>query len=234
MLLDEKTVLQILTLLQVNHFSAVLIRSSTGPSLAVPHGILPKHSPTHQPPTCPGCPYLPPSLSTLVPSVDCDSSRSNRVCSTLVPGSGLTQATSRGQRGEQPNSPMAPGLSGLRRNSGDTYFGFRNLLDPLNFLVRHDVVVPDDMRAVPLILLFEGGDEQLRHPVAMVIPTEEPLLPSGGLGNTEQQALNRVSPNPQSQTSWLQTLVSNPVSSSRSLPPHQTRKQKPLSLAGMK
>ena len=198
MLLDEKTVLQILTLLQVNHFSAVLIRSSTGPSLAVPHGILPKHSPTHQPPTCPGCPYLPPSLSTLVPSVDCDSSRSNRVCSTLVPGSGLTQATSRGQRGEQPNSPMAPGLSGLRRNSGDTYFGFRNLLD------------------------------------AMVIPTEEPLLPSGGLGNTEQQALNRVSPNPQSQTSWLQTLVSNPVSSSRSLPPHQTRKQKPLSLAGMK
>lgn len=144
------------------------------------------------------------------------------------------QATSRGQRGEQPNGPMAPGLSGLRRNGGDTYFGFRNLLDPLNFLVRHDVVVPDDVRAVPLILLFEGGDEQLRHPVAMVIPTEEPLLPSGGLGNTEQQALNRVSPNPQSQTSWLQTLVSNPVSSSRSLPPHQTRKQKPLSLAGMK
>lgn len=129
---------------------------------------------------------------------------------------------------------MAPGLSGLRRNGGDTYFGFRNLLDPLDFLVRHDVVVPDDVRAVPLILLFEGGNEQLRHPVAMVIPTEEPLLPSGGLGNTEQQALNRVSPNPQSQTSWLQTLVSNPMSSSHSLPPHQTRKQKPLSLAGMK
>lgn len=135
------------------------------------------------------------------------------------------QDISRGQLGEQPNCPMAPGLSGLRRNGGDTYFGFRNLLDPLDFLVRHDVVVPDDVRAVPFVLLLEGGDEQLRHPVAMVIPTEEPLLPSGGLGNTEQQALNRVSPNPQSQTSWLQTLVSNPMSSSRSLPPHQTRKQ---------
>ena len=100
------------------------------------------------------------------------------------------QDISRGQLGEQPNCPMAPGLSGRRRNGGDTYFGFRNLLDPLDFLVRHDVVVPDDVRAVPFILLLEGGDEQLRHPVAMVIPTEEPLLPSGGLGNTEQQGLN--------------------------------------------
>lgn len=187
---------------------------------------------SHQP--AQGALFSHPCLSTLLPPMDHDSSRSNRVCSTLVPDSGLMQAISRGHLGEQPHCPMAPGLSGLRRNGGDTYFGFRNLLDPLDFLVRHDVVVPDDVRAVPLILLFEGGDEQLRHPVAMVIPTEEPLLPSGGLRNTEQQALNRVSPNPQSQTSWLQTLVSNIVSSSRSLPPHQTRKQKPLSLAGMK
>ena len=69
-------------------------------------------------------------------------------------------------------------------NSGLCKFGFRNLLDPLDFLVRHDVVVPDDVRAVPFILLLEEGDEQLRHPVAMVIPTEEPLLPSGGQFDT--------------------------------------------------
>ena len=122
--------------------------------------------------------------------MDHDSSRSNQVCSTLVPNGGLMQDSSISQLGEQPNCPMAPGLSGLRRNGGDTYFGFRNLLDPLDFLVRHDIVVPDNVRAVPLVLLLEGGNEQLRHPVAMVIPTEEPLLPSGGLGNTEQQALN--------------------------------------------
>lgn len=64
------------------------------------------------------------------------------------------------------------------------------MIDPLDFLVRHDIVVPDDVWTVPLILLFERGDEQLWRPIAMVVPTEKPLLPSGCLGSTEQQALN--------------------------------------------
>lgn len=77
-----------------------------------------------------------------------------------------------------------------RRTCRDTYFGFRDLLDLLDFLIRHDVVVPDDVRTVPLVLLFEGGNEQLWRPVAMVVPTEKPLLPPGRLGSTEQQALS--------------------------------------------
>ena len=79
-------------------------------------------------------------------------------------------------------------MSDPRRTCRDTYFGFCELLDPLDLLVRHDVVVPDDVRAVPLVLLFEGGDEQLGRPVAVVVPTEKPLLPLGCLQSTEQQA----------------------------------------------
>lgn len=78
-----------------------------------------------------------------------------------------------------------PSCGTPRRRHRDTYLRFRNLLDPLDLLVRHDVVVPDDVWAVPLVLLLEGGDEQLRRPIAIVVPAEKPLLSSGGLGNTE-------------------------------------------------
>lgn len=67
-----------------------------------------------------------------------------------------------------------------------TYFGFCNLLDLPDFLVRHDIVEPD-VWAVPFILLFEGGDDQLGRPVAIMVPTEKPLLPLWCLGSTEQQ-----------------------------------------------
>ena len=79
-------------------------------------------------------------------------------------------------------------MSDPRRTCRDTYFGFCELLDPLDLLVRHDVVVPDDVRAVPLVLLFEGGDEQRGRPGAVVVPTDKPLLPLGCLQSTEQQA----------------------------------------------
>lgn len=49
-----------------------------------------------------------------------------------------------------------------------TYFGFCNLLDLPDFLVRHDIVEPDNVWAVPFILLFEGGDDQLGRPVAIM------------------------------------------------------------------
>lgn len=98
--------------------------------------------------------------------------------------------TGKGQRSQQTNRPMIPGIRHAGKNCRDTYFGFCDLLDPLDFLVRHDIVVSDDMRAVPLILLFEGGDEELWRPVAMVVPTEKPLLPPGSLGSIRS---NRIS-----------------------------------------
>lgn len=106
-----------------------------------------------------------------------------------LPNSNSCQAgISKDQPGTQPAArPMVPGVRGPRRNCRDTYFGFCDLLDPLDFLVGHDIIVPDDVRAVPLILLFEGGNKQLWRPVAMVVPTEKPLLPSGCLGSTEQR-----------------------------------------------
>lgn len=105
----------------------------------------------------------------------------------------LVLGISKGQKSKQTNHPMIhPMIQGIRhpgRNCRDTYFGFRDLLDPLDFLIRHDIIIPDDMRAVPLILLFEGGDEQLWCPVAMVVPTEKPLLPPGSLGSIHSNRL---------------------------------------------
>ncbi|KAF5913463.1 hypothetical protein HPG69_017081 [Diceros bicornis minor] len=106
------------------------------------------------------------------------------------PDSRLVLDISKVQLDKQINCPMIPAMSDPRRNCRDTYFGFRDLLDPLNLLIRHDIVVPDDVRTVPLILLFEGGNEQLWCSVAMVIPTEKPLLPLRCLKSTEQQALS--------------------------------------------
>lgn len=74
------------------------------------------------------------------------------------------------------------------RTPRDTYFGLSNLLDPLDFFVGHHIIVPDDVRAVPLIFLFEGGDEELWHSVSMMVPTEKLLLPPGCLGSTEHRA----------------------------------------------
>lgn len=74
------------------------------------------------------------------------------------------------------------------RTCGDTYFGLRNLLDPLDFFVGHHIIVPDDVWAVPLVFLFEGGDEKLWHPVSMMVPTEKFLLPAGRLGSTEYRS----------------------------------------------
>lgn len=68
-----------------------------------------------------------------------------------------------------------------------TYFGFCNLLDLPDILIRHDTVEPDDVWAVPFILLFEGGDDQLGRPVAIMVPTEKPLPPLWCPGSTEQQ-----------------------------------------------
>lgn len=102
------------------------------------------------------------------------------------PNSKLMLDTS--QAGEATNCPTVPGMSDPRRACRDTYFGFSNLLDPVDLLIRHDIVVPDDVWAIPFVLLFEGGDEQLWCSVAMVVPAEKPLLPPRCLGSTEQQA----------------------------------------------
>ena len=92
-----------------------------------------------------------------------------------------------GQLTKQRNHSMVPGMRWPGRKCRDTYFGFRDLLDPLDFLIRHDIIVPDDVRTVPLILFFEGGDEKLWCSVAMVIPTEKPLLPPGSLESTQSE-----------------------------------------------
>lgn len=73
------------------------------------------------------------------------------------------------------------------RTHRDTYFGLRDLLDPLDFFIRHHIIVSDDVWAIPLIFLFEGGDEELWHPVTMMVPTEELLLPLGRLGSREHR-----------------------------------------------
>ncbi len=73
-----------------------------------------------------------------------------------------------------------------------TYSWLCKLLDPLNFLDGDDVEVADDVGAVPLILLFDGGQHILGVAIVVVVTTEQPALPAGCLigSKGEQEADN--------------------------------------------
>lgn len=55
------------------------------------------------------------------------------------------------------------------------------LLDPLDFFVGDDVNVADDVGAVPLILLFDRRQYVHGVVIVVIVTTEQPALPAGGL-----------------------------------------------------
>lgn len=75
------------------------------------------------------------------------------------------------------------------------YSGLRQLLDLVHFFVRYDVKVADNVGAVPLILLFNRCQHIHRVVIVVIVTTEQPALPAGGLiEKTGKQGTKEVKP----------------------------------------
>ena len=62
-----------------------------------------------------------------------------------------------------------------------THSWFGQLLDQLDLRVRHDVVVAQDVWAVPLVLLLHRSNHELRVAVVVKVTTKHAALPPRSL-----------------------------------------------------
>ena len=68
-----------------------------------------------------------------------------------------------------------------------TYSWLCQLLHPFDFFVGDYVNVADNVRAVPLILLFDGCQHVLGVAIVVMVTTEQPALSAGGLIERKQK-----------------------------------------------
>lgn len=73
-----------------------------------------------------------------------------------------------------------------------TYSWLCQLLDLLNFCVWDDVKVAHNVWAIPLILLFDRFQQKAGVMIVVIVTTEQPALPSGGLFQKKAKQQKKV------------------------------------------
>lgn len=95
---------------------------------------------------------------------------------------GITDSSS-GELGEQKRGPVNIWIRSIFGFFfALSHLGFSQLFDFLDLFIWQEVQVAHNVRAVPFILLFNGLQQQVRVPVAILVTAEETATPCFILG----------------------------------------------------